>query len=99
MRVLYTTGHEHSRTPCDENSPYYRLIKEQGMILLLGVNQHSNTTLHCIEELAGSALSSSTASNRMAQSSTRIGVKHAVPNRLHLWGWERDFTKIDQRLT
>lgn len=95
--VLYATGHELSRTPCDENSPYYRLLKEQGMILLIGVNQQSNTTLHCIEELQAVPyhLQPQVTAGTVIDEN---GVELIVPNRLHLWGWERDFTKIDQRL-
>lgn len=32
-------GHQHSVTPCDQYSPYFRLIEEDGLILLLGVNR------------------------------------------------------------
>ena len=49
----FTTGHEASRTPCDQHSPYVRLMEEGGKILLLGgVTHESNTTLHALEEMA-----------------------------------------------
>lgn len=94
---VYTTGHEQSRTPCDESSPYYRLIKEQGLILLLGVSQQSNTTLHCIEELQAVPyhLQPDVTQGAVVD---ETGVRVPVSNRLHLWGWERNFTRIDQRL-
>ncbi|HEX2185190.1 MAG TPA: AAC(3) family N-acetyltransferase [Chloroflexota bacterium] len=56
----YARGHEGGASPCDEQSPYSRLIGEAGLILLLGgVTQQSNTTLHCLEELAGVPYTSS----------------------------------------
>lgn len=90
----YVTGHETGQTPCDEASPYARLIGESGFILLLGgVTQESNTTLHCLEELAQVPY------HLQPDITTGIvidpsGNKHRVRNRLHLWGWERDFLKV-----
>lgn len=56
----YASGHHQGASPCDERSPYYRLIREGGYILLLGgVTQENNTTLHCLEELATSPIISS----------------------------------------
>ncbi|MGI8484805.1 MAG: aminoglycoside N(3)-acetyltransferase [Thermomicrobiales bacterium] len=91
----YAAGHETGGTPCDQHSPYYRLIDEGGFILLLGgVSQESNTTLHCLEELA--------AVPYHLQPDVTDGVvidadgdEHIVRNRLHLWQWEREFTKVN----
>ncbi|MCQ2445576.1 MAG: AAC(3) family N-acetyltransferase [Clostridia bacterium] len=47
-----TAGHEKSLTPCDEHSPYYKLGQMGGYILLIGVGQNNNTTIHSIEEIA-----------------------------------------------
>ncbi len=90
----YVLGHERSCTPCDEQSPYYRLIDERGKILLLGVSQQSNTTLHCLEELAGVPyhLQAETTDGVVIDAD---GSAHIVRNRLHLWRWERDFDRID----
>lgn len=50
----YASGHETGETPCDVRSPYHWLIRDNGWILLLSnVTQESDTTLHCLEELAG----------------------------------------------
>ncbi|MET9019663.1 AAC(3) family N-acetyltransferase [Actinopolymorpha sp. NPDC004070] len=50
-----TEGHEDCLTPCGPGSPYARLAADpDGMILLLGCDHESNTTLHHVEELAGS---------------------------------------------
>lgn len=49
-----TRGHQDCVTPCGEGSPYARLAADPaGMILLLGCDHESNTTLHHVEELAG----------------------------------------------
>ncbi|WP_270888317.1 AAC(3) family N-acetyltransferase [Pedococcus sp. 5OH_020] len=49
-----TAGHEDCVTPCGAGSPYARLAADpDGVILLLGCDHESNTTLHHVEELAG----------------------------------------------
>lgn len=45
-------GHIKSPTACGRNTPYGRLIDRNGYILLLGVDQDRNTTLHTVEEYA-----------------------------------------------
>ncbi len=93
----FTTGHELGESPCDECSPYYRLIRRGGLILLLGAYQAGNTTLHCLEELANVPY------HLQPEVTTATvvdehGVEHTVRNRLHLWGWEREFARIDGQL-
>ena len=52
--VRLTSGHEDCVTPCGPGSPYARLAADPGgVILLLGCDHESNTTLHHVEELAG----------------------------------------------
>jgi aminoglycoside 3-N-acetyltransferase len=90
----YTRGHEASRTPCDNHSPYVRLMEEGGKILFLGgVTHESNTTLHALEEMAGVPYH--------LQDEETYGVvilppgeRVTVRNRLHLWRWDRDFEKV-----
>jgi len=48
-----TEGHEDCLTPCGPGSPYYKISRLGGRILLLGVGLDVNTTFHCTEELAG----------------------------------------------
>jgi aminoglycoside 3-N-acetyltransferase len=93
----YATGHELADTPCDRRSPYYRLVDEGGYILMLGATQSSNTTLHCLEELAEVPyhLQDEWTTGRVVDADGR---EHAVRNRLHLWRWRRDFEKIDRPL-
>lgn len=94
----YSAGHEVCSSPCDEHSPYHRLISDGGLILLLGgVTQDSNTTLHCLEELAAVPYHL----QPHVTESTVIdagGARHIVRNRLHLWKWTRDFPKVDAPL-
>ena len=93
----YTTGHENGQSPCDERSPYYQLIDRGGWILLLGAMQTSNTTLHCLEEVAGVPyhLQDEWTDGVVVDVS---GERHVVRNRLHVHGWKRDFPKIDAPL-
>jgi aminoglycoside 3-N-acetyltransferase len=95
--VRYASGHEQTATPCDEHSPYYRLVNEAGQILLLGTDQTSNTTLHSLEELAAVPyhLQAGLTDGLVVDESGR---RLVVRNRLHLWRWERDFAKIDAPL-
>jgi aminoglycoside 3-N-acetyltransferase len=103
--VAFTAGHERSRTPCDEHSPYVRLMDEGGKILLLGgVTHESNTSLHALEEMAKVPYH--------LQDVETDGVvilpggeRVVVRNRLHVWrtperpeGWQRDFPKIGPHL-
>lgn len=94
---LYTQGHEQCQTPCGLGSPYVKLMDEGGYILLLGCNQQSNTSLHALEELAEVPY-------HLQQEWTEgivvdaEGREVVVRNRLHLWQWERDFTKVDTPL-
>ncbi|MHB9025330.1 MAG: AAC(3) family N-acetyltransferase [Armatimonadota bacterium] len=45
--------HEKAPTAYAEDTPYYRLAMDGGKILLLGVDQDRNTTLHAAEAIAG----------------------------------------------
>jgi aminoglycoside 3-N-acetyltransferase len=94
----YAAGHETGQTPCDVRSPYYRLIREGGFILLLGdVTQDSNTSLHCVEELAEAPYHLQPYPTDGVVIDAQ-GERIVVRNRLHLWGWERDFPRVDAPL-
>jgi len=97
MKEEFTTGHETGVSPCDEQSPYYRLIRSGGLILLLGVDQECNTTLHCCEELAAVPyhLQPETTAGQVTD---RDGARHVVTNQMHQSCWERDFSQVDQWL-
>jgi len=47
-----TEGHENSKTPCGEGTPYLKVPDLGGKILFLGATLESNTTFHSVEELA-----------------------------------------------
>lgn len=94
----WASGHEHGNSPCDESSPYYRLMEEGGKILLLGgVTHDSNTSIHCVEELAEMPYHlQPEPTDGVVTMPT--GEQVIVRNRLHLWqdyysdrNWERDF--------
>ncbi len=48
----YVKDHEKIDCPYTEGSPYIKLAEDNGYILLLGVDQDRNTTLHSVEALA-----------------------------------------------
>lgn len=45
-------NHEMTLSPCDKNSPYYKISRLNGKILLIGVDLESNTSIHSCEEIA-----------------------------------------------
>jgi aminoglycoside 3-N-acetyltransferase len=93
----YASGHEQTDTPCDERSPYYRLIQEGGSILLLGADHESDTSLHCLEELAGVPYHLQDGWTD-APVTDWTGRQLTVRNRLHLWRWHRLFARVDEPL-
>lgn len=105
-REVWTQGHELGDSPCDEASPYYRLMDRGGKILLLGgVTHESNTSLHCIEEIAGVPyhLQEQRANGVVVMPS---GEEVIVRNHLHLWrnryshrNLVRDFSTVAEPLT
>lgn len=90
----FATGHESSHTPCDAHSPYVRLMEEGGKLLLLGgVTHESNTSLHALEEMADVPY------HLQDEETDGVvilpdGQRVVVRNRLHLWRWEREFSKV-----
>ncbi len=94
---FYTEGHELCTTPCGNGSPYVKLMDAGGYILMLGCNQQSNTSLHALEELADVPyhLQEDWTDGIVVDENGREII---VRNRLHLWGWERDFTRVDDPL-
>ena len=43
-------GHHRSLTPCGTDSPFFRLMQRDGMILLLGVGLNALTNMHAVED-------------------------------------------------
>jgi aminoglycoside 3-N-acetyltransferase len=92
-----TTGHEDCWTPCGYGSPYYRLCRRGGHILLLGVTLESNTTFHTVEEVVG-------VSYHLQPLPTACTMKDADGNEmerkvmLHDWGTRRRFSVLEPAL-
>ncbi len=90
-------GHADSLAPCGPATPYYKLAAAGGHILLIGVGQGSNTTLHTAEELAE-------VSYHMQKEPTDCiiidydGTRHTKQMFLHQWGTPRQFERIDKEL-
>jgi aminoglycoside 3-N-acetyltransferase len=91
-----TAGHENSNSPCDKKSPYYKNAMIRGYIMLAGVDQESNTSIHSCEEIAG--VPYHLQKDAIEISITGYGGKKiTVTNRLH--NWEKpatDFNKLDE---
>lgn len=90
-------GHERSLTPCGAQSPYYRLAQKGGFILLIGVGQASNTTIHTAEELAEVPY------HMQKEPVNTIVIDYEGKRRverlyLHDWGTPRRFERIDEEL-
>lgn len=94
-KAYITSGHEFSESPCDKQSPYYLNSLHNGHILLIGVDQESNTSIHSCEELAHVPYhlqSEVTESHLTGYNGQTVCVK----NRLHDWEKpETDFNKLD----
>lgn len=86
--------HETGLSPCDDKSPYYKNALLNGYIMLIGVDQECNTTIHCCEEIANVPY-------HLQKEETDIyitdykGDKVLVRNRLHDWGHPTDFNRFD----
>jgi aminoglycoside 3-N-acetyltransferase len=92
-----TEGHEDCVTPCGPDSPYARLAADpDGVILLLGCDHESNTTLHHVEELAGAAY-------HLQPVPVRAEIRHGHRTEmrdywLHRYGTRRNFSAIEPLL-
>jgi aminoglycoside 3-N-acetyltransferase len=89
------SGHETGDSPCDSKSPYYKNAMWGGYIMLVGVDQESNTTVHCCEEMAKVPYHLQKEKTTMKLKDYK-GNEVTVINRLHDWGKpETDFNKIE----
>jgi aminoglycoside 3-N-acetyltransferase len=90
-----TRWHQFSQSPCDKESPYYLNTLKGGHILLIGVDQESNTSIHSCEELAQVPYHLQKAVTKCNITGYN-GEKITVENRLHNWEKpETDFNKLD----
>ncbi len=95
-KEFLTSSHEQSKSPCDEESPFYKNALLGGYIMLAGVDQESNTSIHSCEEIAGVPY-------HLQKEIAKIditdynGKKITVTNRLHNWDKpQTNFNKLDE---
>jgi aminoglycoside 3-N-acetyltransferase len=81
--------HELDVTPCGMRSPYQRLIRAGGLLVLLGVDLQVNTTYHALEEMAGCPYLLD--GYAMYYTACADGSRLRVPSRRHRGGLDRAF--------
>jgi aminoglycoside 3-N-acetyltransferase len=88
-----TAGHEDCITPCGTGSPYANLAADpDGVILLLGCDHESDTTLHHVEEIASVGYH---LQPRPARAVIRYPDHTEIRNYwIHDWGTPRHFNAI-----
>lgn len=52
LAELLVGGHELCQTPCGANTPYARIVEQNGQILFLGIGLEYHTLFHTVEALA-----------------------------------------------
>ncbi|HEY3398449.1 MAG TPA: AAC(3) family N-acetyltransferase [Armatimonadota bacterium] len=82
--------HERAATAYGENTPYHRLATTGGKILLLGVDQDRNTTLHTAETLAGAVYLGEVKSSYVNDAGETVTITVAA-----MAGPHRDFLRLD----
>lgn len=83
--------HEHAPTAYGEGTPYYKLARSGGKILLLGCDQDRNTTLHTAEALSGAPYLTTVQASYIDDDSSQVAV--SVPA---MAGPHRDFISLDR---
>lgn len=83
--------HEKAPTAYGEGTPYYKLAKSGGKILLLGVDQDRNTTLHTAEALAGAPYLKEISSTYIDDEGNQVTIPVAA-----MAGPHRDFIGLDK---
>lgn len=84
-------GHEKAPTAYGEGTPYHTLAVNGGKILLLGVDQDRNTTLHTAEALSGAVYLSDITGTYVDDSGTEVTIPIAA-----MAGPHRDFIGLDR---
>jgi aminoglycoside 3-N-acetyltransferase len=93
----FTDDHEKCITPCGLNSPYYKLARTGGYVLLLGVDLECCTLLHTAEELAEVDYVNQK-DFVIATIKDYQGVERKLKLKIHKYGDERNFTKLEPML-
>lgn len=78
-------GHRNSPTPCGTDSPFFRLLQREGVILLLGVGVNSLTNVHAVEDARNVAYLSAIDPPRRHATYTTSGrrIQYCYPELLH----------------
>ncbi|MCX7766122.1 MAG: AAC(3) family N-acetyltransferase, partial [Candidatus Sumerlaeia bacterium] len=89
-----TEGHETCITPCGKDSPYHKLALVNGWVLLLGVDLNCCTLFHTVEEFANVPyhLQPEWVTAKIID---YAGVERYVKIKIHRYGSERDFPKME----
>jgi len=85
-------GHEATLTAHAEGSPYWKIAERGGYVLLVGVDQDRNTTLHAAEEVVRSPYLTTHTAAMIVKGKTREVTYELFP------GPHRDFIGIDREL-
>ncbi len=93
----FTQGHENCMTPCGLNSPYHKLAKSNGYVLMLGVDLECCTLFHTAEELAEVDYVNQK-DFVIATVKDYQGIERKIKLKIHKYGDERDFTKMEKML-
>lgn len=89
-------GHQNCIVSVGKGSPYDKLVRSGGYILLLGVNHSSNTTLHLVENLNGAPTVCRELFNPVVIDTS--GRPHVVPTHPHMPGLLRRYTCVESEL-
>lgn len=89
-------GHEHCNVSAGRNTPFEKLIRTGGKILLLGVTHDSNTTLHFIENTNGAPTLSRELFRPLLIDMD--GRTHVVPTHPHMPGLRRRYQCVESDL-
>ncbi len=96
QRDWFVAEHERSHYLTGPGTPWYKNCQAGGKIVLLGVTQATNTTLHTVEETAGSIVVSREWFYPLVIDTD--GVLHQLEVCAHLPGYPRNFPRMDEVL-
>ncbi|HEY0868160.1 MAG TPA: AAC(3) family N-acetyltransferase, partial [Fimbriimonas sp.] len=94
---IYVRGHERCDTPCGVGSPYHTLAERSGLVLLLGCDHRSNTSIHMVEELLELPRAMEEG-RRTALLTGYDGTTLKLPTRMHSFRL-REFMRVDEPMS
>jgi aminoglycoside 3-N-acetyltransferase len=89
-------GHEKCTVSVGHGSPFERLVRGGGRILLLGVTHSSDTTLHYLENTGGAPTVCRESFSPVVID--REGREHVVPTYPHMPGLKRRYERVEELL-